>query len=84
MLQIQLPLPDSYLVLCPWCGDCWARITGSDTTHWWHRYVPCEAHPQASSAYGWKLAGSLLDTDEPLLDLLSPELLTREFNLHIK
>jgi hypothetical protein len=84
MIECKLELPDSYLVICPWCFDIWARLIGADSSFWWHRYVPCTQHPQASSVYGWALAGSLLETDEPLIDCLPPDLLAREFYLAVE
>jgi hypothetical protein len=83
VIQRDLPILDSFLILCPWCGDCWAKLRGTDTTHWWHRYVPCLDHPQAAFVYGCWLEGSLLELDLSLrlFDVLPEDLLRREFDL---
>ena len=81
MIQLTLPIPDSYLVICPQCFDVWARLSGQDTSFWWHRYVPCEQH--SAPAYGFKTPGSLLDAED-LIDVLPEELLRREFDLLVK
>ena len=73
---------ESYLVICPWCYDAWARIKG--TEDWFHhRYVPCVDHPQVAATYGCLVAGSLVDAEETLLDALPANLLQREFDLHV-
>jgi hypothetical protein len=83
LIQVTLPIDDSYLVICPWCYDAWARLVGQQAT-FWHRYVPCEKHPQVAAEYGCQVAGSLLDAEESLLDALPADLLQYEFELHIK
>jgi hypothetical protein len=84
MIQVDLPREDSLLVICPQCFDIWARLSGRDTTFWWHRYVPCEVHPQSCFPYGCQVAGSLLDAELDLISVLPPELLEREFLLTIQ
>ena len=81
MIQAQLPIPQSILVICPWCADCWARLEGTDTTQWAHRYVPCTHHPQACFAYGCDIAGCLAEAELNLIESLPPDLLRREFEL---
>lgn len=82
MIQLSISTQSSYLVLCPWCGDCWARLVGSDTSMWFHRHVPCERDSAAAFAYGCLVGGSLLEVGDPeLLDQLPKPLLLREFQL---
>jgi hypothetical protein len=82
VIHVAVKSPESYLVLCPWCGDAWARLEGSDQSFWWHRYVPCTNHSEAAFAYGCKVGGSLLEFDEfELIEALPPELIEREFKL---
>lgn len=81
MIQLNLPTEKSYLVICPWCFDCWARIEGEDISFWQHRYVPCLHHPQAAAAYGIEISGSLIEAEPELIDVLPAELITREFKL---
>jgi hypothetical protein len=73
----------STLIICPWCGNLWARLTGPDQTFWKHFYIPCIDDKRAAFAYGRDVAGSLLELDEGLLDHLPTELLKREFYLHL-
>jgi hypothetical protein len=80
MISLDLKCPESYLILCPWCGDCWARVSGEDQTFWSHRYVPCINHPQASFAYA-RVAGSLVDAEPILLDYLPSDLIAQEFHI---
>lgn len=81
MIHATLNSPNSYLLLCPGCGDCWAKLAGTDQRFWWHRYVPCELCPEASFPYGGRLPGSLLEAENDLINCLTPDLLTREFML---
>lgn len=81
MIQLSLNFPDSFIIICPWCHDCWARIEGLNQTHFWHRFVSCLHHPQSNHAYYIRVAGSLLEADEELIDFLPPEVLLREFQL---
>lgn len=83
MIEAVLPTEDSFLIICPLCYDVWARLKGSDVSHWLHRYVPCIDHPQAAFPYGCWLAGSLLELDlqTQLFDVLPEPLLRREFEL---
>jgi hypothetical protein len=76
-------LPNSILLLCPWCGNCWCRISGHDPTFWQQRFIPCHNHAAAAFAYGRDFGGSLLELGEDLLDKLPSELLKREFYLHL-
>jgi hypothetical protein len=82
MIQASIPCRDSFLIICPWCFDAWARLEGRER-HWLHRYVPCYEHPQALFPYGCFLAGSLLELDlqTRLLDMLPQDLIRREFEL---
>jgi hypothetical protein len=75
---------ESYLLLCPVCGDCWARIQGASPDHFWHRYITCEPHAFQGDRY--TVSASLLEVewaDNELLDQLPPELVEREFKLHL-
>jgi hypothetical protein len=82
MIEVPLAIEDSFLLICPQCFDCWARLVGSDQSHWWHRYVPCLAHTKECEAYGSKLGGSLLEADSKItLDLLPPALIDHECRL---
>jgi hypothetical protein len=83
MIQVTLPIEDSFLVICPVCYDVWARLTGTDTSMWYHRYVPCVAHPEACFPYGCWIAGTLLELDleTKLIDVLPEPLIRREFEL---
>jgi hypothetical protein len=83
MIDLCLSVPNSFLILCPGCWDCWARVSGEDTRYWMHRYVPCEACPEASFPYGGRLAGSLVEAEEAILSALPPEFLRREFDLYL-
>ncbi len=87
VLTYDLPLEseESYTLLCPWCGNCWGRVLGNDTSWWRNRFIPCINHPEAAKAYGCNIGGSLLELSElNLLDVLPPALLKREFYLYIK
>lgn len=85
MIQVDLKIPDSFLLICPQCFDCWARLKGTDSNHWWHRYVPCLDHTFRADAYGGKLGGSLLEADEAVnLTTLPPELLSQELSLYLE
>lgn len=81
MLHLSLPCPEGYIVICPWCFDCWARLEGQDPEFFFHRYVPCRRHPQANHPYGCRVHGSLLEAEEKLLDLFPVEMLQQEFLL---
>jgi len=81
MIQARLPIPQSILVICPWCYDVWARLEGNDHETWAHRYVPCTLHPQAAFAYGCDFAGCLCEADLNLVESLPLNLLKREFEL---
>jgi hypothetical protein len=82
VIQLLIDKPRSFVVICPWCGDCWARLVGREQPFFDHRYVPCEIHPEANFPYGVDLAGSLLEVDlELTLDDLPEELIKREFQL---
>jgi hypothetical protein len=82
MIQIALQINDSFLLICPQCFDCWARLSGFDQSHWWHRYVPCTQHTRECEAYGGKLGGSLLEADPQItLDCLPPASIAKEFRI---
>ena len=84
MIQVTTKSESSYLLICPVCFDCWARIEGS-LRIFYHRYVCCEDH--SATAYGYHPAGCLLEVEEcdvTLLDSLPPELIEREFNLYLR
>jgi len=81
MIQFKLEIEESYLVICPWCFDCWARIEGQDPSFFQHRYVPCLHHPQAAAAYGVEVCGSLVEAEPGLINFLPPDLIQREFKL---
>jgi hypothetical protein len=80
MIQLSVGQEQSYLILCPHCFDIVARVTGT-SPYYWHRYVPCETHDEASYPYGCRVAGSLIEAEPTLIDLLPDDLLLREFNL---
>ena len=82
MLSFNLPTFDSYLILCPHCWDCWARIQG-DSEFFQHRYVPCSNHTAQAQAWGSRIGGSILEAED-LLDQLPDLLIIREFQLHLK
>ena len=84
MIQALLTTEDSFLLICPQCFDCWARLKGTNSSHWWHRYVPCEQHTFACSAYGAKLGGSLLEAGDLPLDSLPPVLIQCELTLYLQ
>jgi hypothetical protein len=84
VIEVLLQTPDSYLLICPQCFDCWARLKGTDYSHWWHRYVPCEAHTLGGVAYGAKLGGSLLEAGDLSIDALNPFMIKRELSLYLK
>ena len=73
----------STLLLCPWCGNVWARLTALDTTFWSQRFIPCHNHQAAAFAYGCDVGGSLLELDPELINHLPEQLLKREFYLHL-
>lgn len=83
MIQVALSCEDSFLLICPQCFDCWARLAGTNTSHWWHRYVPCEKHTFDSAAYGAKLGGSLLEAGDLPIDSLPTLLIERELSLYL-
>jgi hypothetical protein len=83
MISASLPTSESFLLVCPQCWDCWARLEGLAQDHWWHRYVPCSLHPQACHPYGSWIAGSLLEVPELSIEILPPDLIAREFDLTI-
>ena len=83
MIQISLPTFDSYLVLCPHCWDCWARLRG-ESEFFQHRYVPCAQHQAQAQAWGSRIGGSLLEAEAELLDHLPLLLIVRELQLHLK
>lgn len=83
MIQVALTCQDSFLLICPQCFDCWARLVGTITDHWWHRYVPCEKHTFQADAYGAKLGGSLLEAGDLPIDSLPTLLIERELKLYI-
>ena len=79
MIQAKVPSLPGYLFICPWCGDCWARLEGTDSNVFFHhRYVPCAHH--RDDAYG-SLPGILTEGGKELLDLLPPDLVERDFHL---
>lgn len=84
MIQVSLTTQDSFLLICPQCFDCWARLKGTDAAHWWHRYVPCEEHTFACSSYGAKLGGSLLEAGDLQIEALPSALLSRELTLYLQ
>ena len=82
MIQLQIK-GESYLCLCPVCGDCWARLQGDSQDFFWHSHLPCERH----STGRYHFNGCLLEIQETNLDLLDqlpPDLITREFRLHME
>jgi hypothetical protein len=82
MIQLLLPQPRSFLIICPWCFDCWARLVGKEEPKIFdHLYIPCIDHPQACHPYGIKIAGSILEALELTLDDLPAEVIKREFQL---
>lgn len=85
VIQLSIPIPSSFLIICPQCFDCWARLEGLDQSFWWHRYIPCTDHPQSAFPYGCWIAGSLLELDQntTLFDVLPEDLIRREFELII-
>lgn len=85
MIQLTTSLSSSFLIICPHCFDCWARLEGSDPSFWWHRYIPCVDHPEAAFPYGCWIAGSLLELDlkTTLFDVLPEDMIRREFELAI-
>jgi hypothetical protein len=83
MISVFLPTETSFLFICPGCFDVWARVEGT-AGGFRHRYIPCEHHSEFCHAYGADLAGSLINHDCVPLDLLPPELLSREFRLHLQ
>jgi len=83
VIQLYPDFAQSLVIICPWCGDVWCRVSGRDTSHWQHRYVPCLDHPQAAHAYGCSIHGSIVEAETELLDYLPAALLTKEFNLYL-
>lgn len=80
----------SGVMVCPFCVSIWARLTIQGEAFHEARSIPCRRHPEACHPDLRPVAGSLLDNptangiDEPLLDSLPPDLLRREFDLHLK
>lgn len=78
--EAQQPWP--YAMFCPACGEVWARmpVDGSDR-EWSSMHRHCEAH----SHYSREVPGSLILAWEPeLFKSFSPEMIEREFHLHLK
>lgn len=82
--------PRSSLLVCPGCQRTWAWMQiGEETTLWPHAAF-CSRCPAPRENWLMGPPGSLLFPlgycifDEPLLEALPPELLLREFNLHIE
>jgi hypothetical protein len=80
--EVQDPSP--YALFCPGCVRIWAKMPVEGSNRNWMVFtVPCEEHPEAELPY--KLAGSVLfDWDSEILRLLPPEMVKREFELHMR
>lgn len=79
---------ESLLLICPWCGETWARLQLPSSLFYSARMVPCEHHA-VQEPFG-PVPGSMLteegigNIDTALLNALPPELIEREFYLHVK
>lgn len=74
----------SYAMFCKACGEIWARVVMNNSRGEQQSFdlihAACEHHPDP-----WDVPGTLLVNHlEYLLDLLPPEALIREFQLHMK
>lgn len=78
--EAQQPWP--YVVFCSDCGDIWARMpVDGSSREWGVLGRHCEAH----SRYSREIPGSLIVDWEPeLFETFSPEMIQREFDLHLK
>ena len=86
-------IPHSFAYFCGTCGEVWARIIANPSA-WEVRQVPCELH-RPSSVQDWSATpGSILTAFihknmtavtgwAAALELLPPEIIQREFNLHL-
>jgi hypothetical protein len=83
VIQSRVNTSRSLLVICPGCGDVWARLEGTQEPRFWdHRYVPCQGCPDASFPYGGRIPGSLCEALDPGDELSIPDnLIPREFEL---
>lgn len=74
---------NSYVYLCPECGEVWARsVADIPGTRWWARHVPCPKHEPKGAFY--EIPGSLWFGGERSYDeSFPPELLRREVRLHL-
>lgn len=81
---VALGLAPAYSVAwcCPACGEVWARKV-VDSRQFFFLTVPCPKHEDALLRT-LMVPGSLLVGGEVVLDELPPELVTREFEAHIK
>jgi hypothetical protein len=79
--EAQEPMP--YAMFCPTCGEIWARMPVENSQREW-RIIGgyCEKHPGVSP---YVVHGSLILAWEPdLYDCMPPEMLKREFELHLR
>ena len=74
---------DSFAFFCPDCGDIWGRIAAKNSSGKACRFrcmmVACSRHPDHWNIPGSILASQLIN----MLDILPPEALVREFQIHL-
>lgn len=67
---------------CSWCGEIWGRLVLLDSRGQQLplgiEQVSCDRHPDQ-----WNIPGSILGPVEELVELLPPDVLKREFALHM-
>lgn len=75
----------SWLLVCPKCGEPWARIVVEGADHWNVLVRECDRHPHKGASH--HPAGSILyslnwagTTEKLLLSYASSALLSHEFN----
>ena len=77
--------------ICPYCLTQWARLQVDDEKYFQLREISCLAC-YLPGTYSAQVPGSLLENpwirpggwDKELLEVLPPDLLRREFDLHLK
>lgn len=76
------PLEVNRAYLCPTCGEVWGRIYLADpsTNRWVAFHTPCEKHP---ISWLWPAGCFWSDLNRDFTDTFPPEVLLREFHLHL-
>lgn len=79
----ELQDPSPYALFCPHCVEIWAKMPVEGSKRNWMVYtVHCENHPGKSP---YTIHGSvLLNWETELLKILPPEMVRREFEVHMK